>query len=958
MNTPFITRQTLETMVDEEQLSRAAKAMDALSVYSFHYDRKGRIEAGIRPTASSGIPSSHAKIARRGSRYRPECLDHGRTWCVHCLILALHHIGEKPEFKVAKRPAQKKEPSKSQLNLVLETDGSDFNFYVWDTTRRIRVPNASRFLEHHRDVLRLSESFSNLILENGTADGTGIRVETTDLGAIFNARSRTKPETLYRTPTEAFVWNPRMPQPPICQVEIVANRLKWCWKGSLTPEKGDTWIPGQPGFSLRGNQITQFPYLTPLGPFYASPEGHCATHQSEFMARLSRARHQVEWLGKRPNLIGPDLPITLEFQPDQHDLNLTVGVEVQGKFFPLESTSKTVQVLSPSTFISTRPRQLSRLRDDLKKLGLPPETKHLLRGDRALQFLENASLPRAWQINRKSADDWFGKEQGPCECKWVDGKPTYQVQGEHWNHSELVDYLMPSGNGVRLQNGQILRFDTSELELNQEILESLERADVTDEQRRGIIRRVLDPSGEKSRPQVAVDPKWTSQLRPYQQLGLFWMLELKKDGLSGLLADDMGLGKTIQTLAFLSSCQSELPQLIVVPRTLLSNWKLEIERFTPQRKVVTHHGAGRTTIADNLQSSDLILTTYGTILRDADLLYDVHFDVVVLDEAQAIKNPESQTCRAIFELWSETRLALTGTPVENSLSELWSVFQFLMPDYLGSMEPFKGVLPQNSPLLQFAKRKLEPFMLRRMKNEVASDLPEKQELTIRLPLSKDQETVYQQLLDTSRSREEHSPKNRMSSLLTAILRLRQTCCHPGLIADTHLTKQSSKFNYLLDALVDIQREGHAALVFSQFTKLLDLLKFQLDEQAIPFLYLDGKTRNRQQLVDRFQEGEGSVFLISLKAGGTGLNLTRASYVFHLDPWWNPMVEAQATDRAHRIGQSKKVFSYKLITENTIEDGIVKLQERKKALASALWDEDGQTMPAGLTQKDLEWLLEL
>ena len=389
--------------------------------------------------------------------------------------------------------------------------------------------------------------------------------------------------------------------------------------------------------------------------------------------------------------------------------------------------------------------------------------------------------------------------------------------------------------------------------------------------------------------------------------------------------------------------------------SLLWNWREECQKFCPKRKLTIHHGPRRVRDPETLGKEELIITSFGTLRRDIDWLYDIAFQVVVIDEAQAIKNHASQTSRAACELWSDHRLALTGTPIENRVSELWSIFQFLAPGYLGDESEVKTISTPGSAEYQAVKEMVGPFLKRRLKKQVEKDLPEKQEITVMLPLLDEQKALYDTVLRDSRETLQRADQKTMS-ILTKLLRLRQICCHPGLVDDVNIGLGSNKFNFLIQSLGDVMTAGHGALVFSQFTQLLQLLKFQLEENAIPFLYLDGRSKDRQSLVTRFQAGEAPVFLISLKAGGTGLNLTRASYVYHLDPWWNPMVEAQATDRSHRIGQTRKVISYKLISEATVEEKILKMQFGKKVLAEGLW-EDAESPASKLDRDTLLGLLD-
>jgi superfamily II DNA or RNA helicase len=468
----------------------------------------------------------------------------------------------------------------------------------------------------------------------------------------------------------------------------------------------------------------------------------------------------------------------------------------------------------------------------------------------------------------------------------------------------------------------------------------------------------------------AVEPAgFLGELRPYQRLGLAWLELLSELGLGGCLADDMGLGKTVQVLAWLlrrkrAGLGGGKPHLLVVPRSLVFNWAAELRRFTPEIAFAVSHGAGRESVLDDLYGKDLLITTYGTLVRDIDKLRTVAFDVLVVDEAQAIKNRATQAAEACAAVPAGLRLALTGTPVENHLGELWSIFEFLNPGLLGSLPKVaKYAGRQRLPPSALAEvaAALRPLILRRKKSEVLRELPAKTEQTIVCQLGGAEKKRYEEL----RLYYQASLNKKISEVglgrakiwvLEALLRLRQAACHPGLLDKKARGEPSAKLETLLGSLEQVLAEGHKAIVFSQFTSLLAILREQLDARGQTYEYLDGKTRDREARVRRFQDDpELKLFLISLKAGGVGLNLTAASYVFLLDPWWNPAVESQAIDRAHRIGQAQPVFAYRIIAEGTVEEKILKLQEEKRALADAIVAEDARVLKQ-LTAADLEQLL--
>lgn len=511
------------------------------------------------------------------------------------------------------------------------------------------------------------------------------------------------------------------------------------------------------------------------------------------------------------------------------------------------------------------------------------------------------------------------------------------------------------------------------------------------------------------------------ELRPYQRDGLGWMHFLRQLGFGGCLADDMGLGKTVQLLALLEQRRQQRtrgkgrgrkghdkdqtpPSLVVVPRSLLHNWEAEARRFTPNLRVLNHTGPERFTASSGAPSPsgkdlpeesivhfadyDMILTTYGTLRRDIAAVQSVHFDYVVLDEAQAIKNAATASAKACRLLRADHRLALSGTPIENHLGELWSLFEFLNPGMLGADSKWidrlavqgdgagesheqhtesggagdtNGEKREVDPALHLLARAVRPFVLRRTKQQVARDLPEKTEQTIFCELKPKQRKLYDELRDHYRASlmakvESVGLKRSKIMVLEALLRLRQAACHPGLVNREHADAPSAKLDALMPQLSEVVDEGHKALVFSQFTSFLALVRERLDAAGVPYAYLDGRTRNRADRVREFQENpECKLFLISLKAGGLGLNLTAAEYVFLLDPWWNPAVESQAIDRAHRIGQENHVFAYRLIARDTVEEKVLELQQSKRALAESIIRAD-QNLIRTLTVDDLRALL--
>ncbi len=459
------------------------------------------------------------------------------------------------------------------------------------------------------------------------------------------------------------------------------------------------------------------------------------------------------------------------------------------------------------------------------------------------------------------------------------------------------------------------------------------------------------------------------ELRSYQRAAYEWLHFLNEYGFGGCLADDMGTGKTVCALAFLQSLEERHPDgsasLIVMPRSLLFNWEREAATFTPDLRVYVHHDTDRIGDPALFDRYDLVLTTYSTMLRDIELLRRYCFRYVILDESQAIKNPLAETAKAARLLNAERRLVLTGTPVENSTLELWSQFAFLNPGLLGNLDYFREefVTPiekkQNQETAQFLRKMVHPFILRRTKDQVAPELPPRSERLLEIEMEPAQRRMYVKQRDYYRALllgliDNEGINNARMKVLEGLLRLRQICNHPKLVAPD-FRGLSGKFELLLETLETLAAEGRKALVFSQFVQMLTLIREALDARSIRYAYLDGQTRRRQQEVDRFQNDETlPFFLISLKAGGVGLNLTAADYVIHVDPWWNPAVEMQATDRTHRIGQEKPVFVYKLITRESVEEKILHLQQRKRDLVGQLITADA-SMLKSLTREDVEVL---
>ncbi|MEO5804622.1 MAG: SNF2-related protein [Verrucomicrobiota bacterium] len=600
--------------------------------------------------------------------------------------------------------------------------------------------------------------------------------------------------------------------------------------------------------------------------------------------------------------------------------------------------------------------------------------------------------------------------------QWFDLNISFSSNsGERFSPTEIQRLVLSGQSHTRLKNGKIAVIDTGAVEELQEVL--LDAAPQQHAQgyrlnnaQAGFLESTLR---EKNGWQIQAPADWSlrakqqsgetkiecpplgdleSVLRPYQKQGVAWMHFLRGNGFGGILADEMGLGKTLQALAFLRTCcqrpagRSEKEKtgsgtlaarwLVVCPTSLVFNWVNEAQKFTPELKVLAVHGADRHSLFEKISKTDLVVTSYALIRRDAEKYRDLEFDTVILDEAQHIKNRQTQNAHAVKAIRSQHRLVLTGTPLENSVLDLWSIFDFLMPGYLGSAKDFKDryeipiTREKNVEVQSRLARRLKPFLQRRLKRDVAKDLPEKLEQVSFCDLTKDQTAVYQQILEATRREVGHAvdaqglQKSRMI-VLTALLRLRQVCCDLRLLklagneSETQrLTNEDSgKMETFSELLEEVLDGGHRVLVFSQFVSMLTLLKEKLSGERIEFCYLDGSTKNRGEVVARFQSNENiPVFLISLKAGGVGLNLTGADTVIHFDPWWNPAVEDQATDRVHRIGQTRVVTSYKLIARGTVEEKILTLQSRKRDVIKATLAGEEQ-LAESLTWEEIQELLQ-
>lgn len=612
----------------------------------------------------------------------------------------------------------------------------------------------------------------------------------------------------------------------------------------------------------------------------------------------------------------------------------------------------------------------------------------LLGEDRVLRFLasEYPRLEKEWTVTleeRLQRSTEKNLERIEPEFRvlasgqdWFELEVAFNASsGQPFSAAEIQQLLLSGGSHARLKNGRRALLDTTALAEFQEVLRDCapqqQAGRYRFEQRQaGFLRTSLEDAG-LTRWQAP--PGWSGgtakgagavelrvppmkglecTLRPYQEHGVGWLWFLRENGFGGILADEMGLGKTVQAIGLLLAVHAGAqpaghPSLVVCPTSLVFNWVEELRRFAPGLRVLALDGPQRAARFATIPEHQVIVTSYALIRRDIDHYAGLEFDTVILDEAQHIKNRASQNAQAVKRVRAGRRVVLTGTPLENSVLDLWSIFDFLMPGYLGAAQDFKEryevpiVRDRDAATQARLNRRLRPFVLRRLKQEVAPELPARIEQVALCDLTPEQQSAYTQILSAGRQEllaavgAQGLAKSRML-VLTTLLRLRQISCDLRLLKlpGSPPAAPSGKLNLFAELLDEVLDGGHRALVFSQFVEMLSLLREHLDQAGVDYAYLDGSTRDRAQVVRAFQESATPVFLISLKAGGTGLNLTGADTVIHFDPWWNPAIEDQATGRAHRIGQTRVVTSYKLIARGTVEEKILKLQQRKREIAGA------------------------
>jgi non-specific serine/threonine protein kinase len=593
-------------------------------------------------------------------------------------------------------------------------------------------------------------------------------------------------------------------------------------------------------------------------------------------------------------------------------------------------------------------RQTARLKLKVNLKGNQLDFKYgLFAGNKALQIPD---LVRQIQVGRQYV-------------KLADGSQIY-IQEDLREKINEFSFLLDLADG----SGK-LRLPAAGIVLLKE-LKGLTQDFVLDEQSRVLLQRY--EAFEKIND-VSLPIDFHGELRKYQKSGLDWLFFLHDFHFGGILADDMGLGKTVQVISLLLKLKElkklNQPALIVMPLTLIFNWKEEIQKFSPSLNVMIYWGsrAERQKQVKGISKYDVILCSYGIALQDQHSLMEETYSYLILDESQKIKNPDTKTYRAVNRLKASHKLALTGTPVENSMVDLWAQLNFLNPGLLGNLKHFRNrfidIPPEEKDDKTLALKKLIfPFILRRTKQEVETQLPPLTEVVHHIEMTEHQQQIYQKWLQRYRDEiflqiDRQGLNKSKLKVLEALTYLRQLACHPAIFDETVDLADAGKMQLLDDMLEAILIKGHKVLIFSQFVRFLKIVRRFFDSRSLQYEYLDGKVRNRAQKIKNFQENQNiAAFLISLKAGGVGVNLTAADYVIHLDPWWNPAVERQATDRAHRIGQEKRVFVYKYIMKNSVEEKILDLQEKKKQLSDKLITSDSTFMKQ-LTRQDLELLFE-
>lgn len=869
--------------------------------------------------------------------------------------------------------------------------------------KRVMVSALDRFRDYRCDAadLRLVEKLRELT--DGQLPGAGLFPKDAFL-ALLTALAGHPRVTFGRTNPVVIEARSLKPALSVEPMSTGAIRLK------TSVPQDVTLLPGsQQLWALRGNKLQ--PVGAELPPAYR-----------DLLSReiVIPAEHAPGFLGRELGTLGAyfelpkldELP-QAESQPAPAKQRVAFALTLEGSLnyltAKLEAHYGVHTITLPTSTRTTFPRDFEAERNAVEKLQRAgftgPDAQGLLAlktEQRILTFFAR-ELPQWEQEAEVTIGSRF--QHVTRDVERIQPHMEVRSSGENWFDlqfelttdsgeriptTEIQRLLQAGQSHFRRKNGKIAVFDPGMVEEFQQVLQECNPQQKqpglyrVDSRHAGYLSTVANERGTAiggssdwqswvagTRELERLEPvplgNLDETLRPYQKQGVYWMNFLAKNRLAGILADEMGLGKTVQTLALLRVLGGKA--LIVCPSSLVYNWQREAARFTPDRRCLAIVGADRRALFGKpLAEADLVVTSYALLRRDLELYRGTEFQAAVLDEAQHIKNPDTQNAQAAYAIRARNRFALTGTPIENSLRDLWSLMQFLMPGYLGSREDFKTRYEKpvtddpSGPEQKRLLKRLRPFVLRRTKRLVATELPEKIVQVSYCELTDAQKKIYTELLGAARRQvsELAGSKDlgkRRIAVLTALLRLRQACCDlrllGGAVAEGNDT--SAKLDLLHEIVGEAIDGGHRVLVFSQFVSMLKLARESLTEAGIETCYLDGSTRDRAAVVDEFQNGNAPVFLISLKAGGTGLNLTAADTVVHFDPWWNPAVEDQATDRAHRIGQKSVVTAYKLVARDTVEEKILALQTRKRQL-SDLNVESEQPLMEGLEMSELEELL--
>ncbi len=791
--------------------------------------------------------------------------------------------------------------------------------------------------------------------------------------------------------------------------------------GRRFPLSSGAWFEGTPGWHIDATEGVARPVVETVTPawlqrLYRSP---ALVHTMEDLPYLL-----TEFIPRVANSLGADLPDlssvadVVDTQPqfqlraggDLIDARVRVKVQYENQEFDVPPSG----MPAPLAFLPPgrrggRPRVVRRAvgeemaaTQQLLSLGFEVDESGdtlVASGDTAISFWTEGigSLPEVWdrfipddlvdvtirdesvtpQMRVSSGVDWLSLDMTFTSGDVVVDADELRACLEHGRRlvklgdgtyapvdPESVSEVLVRMAEIYATSGQEKKLPLSQAGRVQDLLKLVANARVSTSAR-SLFEKLADVTEV---PSVAKPRTLKATLRPYQKQGYSWLVFLHEIDSGGILADDMGLGKTIQTIALLLWAKARDKRklnLVVAPTSVVPNWEREIAKFGPGMKTVVWQGPGRHDLKDQLDKADVMITSYALLRRDEELLQSLDLRYVILDEAQHIKNPMSHTARAAKKLRSERRLALTGTPIENRLSEIWSIFDFVSPGLLGDLKSFEEKIARpidrgDEQAQRRLRTTIHPFVLRRLKSEVARDLPEKIEQEMIVPLAETQTALYKQILAETRKSvmsevEKQGVAKAQIQILAALTRLRQVACDPRLMKleqQEFGPEESGKLGALREIVAEAVAGKHRVLVFSQFVSMLTLIREALDEDGVRYEYLDGATKDRQSKVDAFnQDGAVPVFLISLKAGGTGLNLTGADTVIHFDPWWNPAVEDQATDRAHRIGQTKVVTVYRLIARGTVEEKILQLSSKKRALVSNVLATEGSPLK-GLTKADV------